>query len=92
MSPLFREPFRRLTEAGLPALVLDGEIAVPDERSVTYLDALSEAIAASRPERLSQFRASPPPRPRTNDAVRSRTAVTEATGQVVPNRSAAAFP
>jgi len=36
----------------LPALVLDGEIAVPDERGVTHLDALSEAISARQPERL----------------------------------------
>ena len=51
----FREPFRSLTEAGMPAMVLDGEIAVPDERGVTHLDALSEAISAREPERLAYF-------------------------------------
>ena len=30
-TPLFREPFRTLAATGLPALVLDGEIAVPDD-------------------------------------------------------------
>jgi len=54
-TPLFREPFRTLTEAGLPAMVLDGEIAVPDERGVTHLDALNEAISARQPERLAYF-------------------------------------
>lgn len=38
-TPLFQEPFRARAEAGLPAMVLDGEIAVPDERGVTHLDA-----------------------------------------------------
>ena len=54
-TALFREPFRGLAEAGLPPMVLDGEIAVPDERGVTHLDALSEAISARRPERLAYF-------------------------------------
>jgi bifunctional non-homologous end joining protein LigD len=36
-------------------MVLDGEIAVPDDRGVTHLDALSEAIADRRPERLAYF-------------------------------------
>jgi bifunctional non-homologous end joining protein LigD len=54
-SRLFREPFRRLIEAGLPPMVLDGEIAVPDDRGVTHLDALSEAIAGRHPERLAYF-------------------------------------
>jgi bifunctional non-homologous end joining protein LigD len=35
--------------------VLDGEIAVPDERGVTHLDSLNEAIADRRPERLAYF-------------------------------------
>ena len=54
-TALFREPFRSLAEVGLPAMVLDGEIAAPDERGVTHLDALSEAISARRPERLAYF-------------------------------------
>ena len=54
-TALFREPFRGLAEAGLPAMVIDGEIAVPDERGVTHLDGLSEAISARRPERLAYF-------------------------------------
>jgi len=39
----------------LPAMVLDGEIAVPDERGVTHLDALSDATSDGRPERLAYF-------------------------------------
>ena len=52
---LFREPFRPLVGAGLPAMVLDGEIAVPDDRGVTHLDWLSDAITDRRPERLAYF-------------------------------------
>src|SRR5215467_11430642 len=51
----FREPFRRLIRAGLPPMVLDGEIAVPDDRGVTHLDALSDAISERPPERLAYF-------------------------------------
>lgn len=36
-------------------MVLDGEIAVPDERGVSHIDALSEAISARRPERFAFF-------------------------------------
>jgi bifunctional non-homologous end joining protein LigD len=54
-SRVFQEPFRRLSDAGLPPMVLDGEIAVPDDRGVTHLDALSEAIAERSPERLAYF-------------------------------------
>ena len=36
-------------------MVLDGEIAVPDDRGVTHLDALSEAISDRRPDRLAYF-------------------------------------
>jgi bifunctional non-homologous end joining protein LigD len=35
-------------------MVLDGEIAVPDERG-THIDALSEAISERRPECLAYF-------------------------------------
>src|SRR5438477_2774903 len=52
---LFREPLRRQLEAGLPQMVLDGEIAVPDDRGATHLDRLSEAIADRQPERLAYF-------------------------------------
>src|SRR5881227_96920 len=52
---VFREPFRPMLDAGLPAMVLDGEIAVPDDRGVTHLDALSDAISDGRPERLAYF-------------------------------------
>src|SRR5436190_13448386 len=41
---LFREPFGPLLNAGLPPMVLDGEIAVPDDRGVTHLDALNDAV------------------------------------------------
>jgi len=54
-TELFREPFRGLAAAGLPPMVLGGEIAVPDERGVTHLDALSAAISARQPERLAYF-------------------------------------
>src|ERR1044071_617348 len=52
-TALFREPFRTLT--GLPPMVLDGEIAVPDDRGVTHIDGLSEAISERRPDRLAYF-------------------------------------
>ena len=52
---LFREPFRPFAVAGLPPMVLDGEIAVPDERGVTHIDGLSEALRQRRPERLAYF-------------------------------------
>jgi bifunctional non-homologous end joining protein LigD len=54
-TALFREPFGPLADAGLPAMVLDGEIAVPDDRGVTHIDALSEAISARRPEQFAFF-------------------------------------
>jgi bifunctional non-homologous end joining protein LigD len=52
---VFREPFRPLLDAGLPPMVLDSEIAVPDDRGVTHLDALSDAISDGRPDRLAYF-------------------------------------
>src|SRR5205814_4843528 len=52
-TALFCEPFRNL--AGLPPMVLDGEIAVPDDRGVTHIDGLSEAISERRYDRLSYF-------------------------------------
>jgi bifunctional non-homologous end joining protein LigD len=52
---LFREPFGPLLDARLPPMVLDGEIAVPDYRGVTHLDALSDAISEGRPDRLAYF-------------------------------------
>jgi hypothetical protein len=50
---VFHEPFRDLIEAGLPPMVPDGEIAVPDDRGVTHIDALSEVISARRPDQLA---------------------------------------
>jgi bifunctional non-homologous end joining protein LigD len=47
-TPLFRLPFEKLLAAGLPAMVLDGEIAVPDERGVTHIDELTEAMRQRR--------------------------------------------
>jgi bifunctional non-homologous end joining protein LigD len=52
---LFREPFRPLLDARLPPIVLDGEIAVPDDRGVTHLDALSDAVREVRSDRLAYF-------------------------------------
>src|ERR1043166_7072912 len=48
-------------------MVLDGEIAVPDDRGVTHLDGLSEAIADHQPAVAAPLLrgpsgASPPPR------------------------------
>ena len=54
-TPLFREPFEKLVAAGLPAMVLDGEIAVPDERGVTHIDQLSEALRQRRAAGLAYF-------------------------------------
>ena len=54
-TAMFRAPFNKLLAAKLPALVLDGEIAVPDERGVTHIDALTEALRQRRPERLAYF-------------------------------------
>jgi bifunctional non-homologous end joining protein LigD len=49
----FCAPFRELAANWRP-MVLDGEIAVPDHRGVTHIDALSDAIA-TRPDRLAYF-------------------------------------
>jgi hypothetical protein len=50
---LFREPFEKLAE--LPQLVLDGEIAVPDEQGITEIDRLSEALRPRGAARLAYF-------------------------------------
>src|SRR5262249_58523071 len=50
---VFREPFRSLITAEPTPMVLDGEIAVPDDRGVTHLDALSDVIADRHSERLA---------------------------------------
>jgi bifunctional non-homologous end joining protein LigD len=52
-TQLFRAPFEGL--AGLPPLVMDGEIAVPDERGVTHIDAVTEVLRQRRSERLVYF-------------------------------------
>lgn len=54
-TQLFRAPFDKLVAAGLPDMVLDGEIAVPDDRGVTHIDALTEALRQRRPEQLAYF-------------------------------------
>jgi hypothetical protein len=54
-TQLFRAPFQPLLAAGLPALVLDGEIAVPDAHGVTHIDQLSAEIAERRLERFAYF-------------------------------------
>jgi bifunctional non-homologous end joining protein LigD len=53
-TPLFRSPFNELALSGRE-IVLDGEIAVPDDRGVTHLDALTDALADGRSERLAYF-------------------------------------
>jgi ATP-dependent DNA ligase len=45
-TALFCEPFRPL--AGFPPMVLDGEIAVPDDRGVTHWLRRQEAVAHAR--------------------------------------------
>lgn len=52
-TALFCEPFKPLI--GLPQMVLDGEIAVPDDSGVTHIDALSDALAERRADRLAYF-------------------------------------
>jgi bifunctional non-homologous end joining protein LigD len=54
-TALFRAPFEELAAAGLPPLILDGEIAVPDERGVTHIDLLTQAMRQRRPEQLAYF-------------------------------------
>lgn len=54
-ATLFRLPFDNLLAGGLPPLVLDGEIAVPNEKGVTHIDGLSEALRLRRSERLAYF-------------------------------------
>jgi bifunctional non-homologous end joining protein LigD len=67
-TALFRLPFDRVLAAELSAMVLDGEIAVPDERGVTHVDLLSEALRLCRYDQLAYFGfrllASRRPRPR----------------------------
>ena len=54
-TKLFHAPFQPLAAAGLPAMVLDGEIAVPDERGVTHIDGLTEAVRERSSDRLAYF-------------------------------------
>jgi bifunctional non-homologous end joining protein LigD len=54
-TALFREPFQPLLAAGLPEMILDGEIAVPDAQGVTHIDALSAAMRQRQPERFAYF-------------------------------------
>jgi len=54
-TEFFGEPFRALAAAGLPAMVLDSEIAVSDARGVTHIDALTEAMRLRRGEELAYF-------------------------------------
>jgi len=53
-TPLFRTPFRKLASSGRP-IVLDGEIAVPDERGVTHIDLLQAASGSYGTDRLTYF-------------------------------------
>jgi len=53
-TPVFRGPFRSLAAAGRP-IVLDGEIAVPDERGVTHIDLLQDAFGRHGADRLAYF-------------------------------------
>ena len=53
-TALFRTLFLDLADAGR-AMVLDGEICVPDDRGVTHIDALSDAVSRRRPDALAYF-------------------------------------
>jgi bifunctional non-homologous end joining protein LigD len=54
-TPLFHEPFRSLSANGQP-IVLDGEIAVADERGITHIDhLLQDAFGRRGPDRLTYF-------------------------------------
>jgi len=51
---LFHSPFDELLSSRREML-LDGEIAVPDDRGVTHIGDLQDAIAERRPEQLAYF-------------------------------------
>jgi bifunctional non-homologous end joining protein LigD len=53
-TPLFEAPFSGLVRVG-HELVIDGEIAAPDDRGVTHLDFLNDAITQRQPERLAYY-------------------------------------
>jgi bifunctional non-homologous end joining protein LigD len=53
-TPLFRTPFRELLSFGRE-IVLDGEIAVPDDRGVTHIGHLQDALDGRQPDRLAYF-------------------------------------
>src|SRR5215467_14477865 len=53
-TPVFRSPFRDLLSYQRE-IVLDGEIAVPDERGVTHIGDLQDAIAGRQADRLAYF-------------------------------------
>src|SRR5689334_13220603 len=53
-TPLFRGPFRKLASSGW-SIVLDGEIAVPDERGVTHIDLLQATSGRYGTDRLAYF-------------------------------------
>ena len=50
----FGASFRELVDTRR-AMVLDGEIAVPDERGVTHIDGLNDAMGSRRPDGLAYF-------------------------------------
>jgi bifunctional non-homologous end joining protein LigD len=53
-SKLFRAPFHDIAALGCE-LVLDGEIAVPDEKGATHISDLQDDIAQGRSDRLAYF-------------------------------------
>jgi bifunctional non-homologous end joining protein LigD len=53
-SKLFRAPFDGIAALGCE-LVLDGEIAVPDEKGTTHIGDLQDDIAQGRSDRLAYF-------------------------------------
>jgi bifunctional non-homologous end joining protein LigD len=51
----FGAPFSTLVATAGHELVIDGEIAVPDDRGVTHLDFLDDAISRREPRRLVYY-------------------------------------
>jgi bifunctional non-homologous end joining protein LigD len=51
----FRAPFGAMLSRIRHELVIDGELAVPDDRGVSHIEALQEAIVQRQPARLAFF-------------------------------------
>jgi hypothetical protein len=85
-TALFSVPFDKLAAAGLPPLVFDGEIAVPDVRGVTHIDPLTRAMRQIGAEGIVSKRAggvlSRRPRPRRSQGQGQRDGPLVITGYI----------